>query len=354
MLKCNRLSQLSTDKEKIAKAIENSKLLQLKEDKSAVRRNPDKKLPVDDEIYRLSLKSRTCFVSGLPRDENGKGEIEPTTIDEVYEYMEKMGLEVETINLRKNRNPKDSSHLLFNGSMFLTFGNQQDCSKFLESDEKFRETYNLKKMTKQAYWTMENTRKKTLKAGGDVEAAVASAKAELEKDKAPVYEEEIVVCFSDVKDATIRREDIKDFLVENGGAIDFIDFESGKDSGLVLFNLSEGKKPSEIFGKDLTRNIKGENVQFSIGTEKDFDVISASFAAFKKQMSERKKNDRMQKGKKGRNNRNTKNKRQRPNQRQNTKKTFDSDDEGEAPKQNGVKPEGEPQAKVAKTEEEAN
>ena len=26
------------------------------------------------------------------------------------------------------------------------------------------------------YWTMENTRKKTMKAGGDVEAAVASAK----------------------------------------------------------------------------------------------------------------------------------------------------------------------------------
>lgn len=69
---------------------------------------------------------------------------------------------------------------------------------------------------------MENTRKKTMKAGGDVEAAVASAKAELEKEKNPVFEEGIVVCFSDVKDATIRREDIKDFLVENGAAVDFI------------------------------------------------------------------------------------------------------------------------------------
>ena len=173
MLKCNRLSQLSTDKEKIASAISSSKLLQVKEDGSAVRRNPERKLPVDDEIYRLSLKSRTCFVSGLPRDEHGKGETTPASIDEVYNYMEELGLEVETVKirtrtkkvyflkifhsfskfniLRRNKNPKDSTHGLFNGSMFVTFATQGDASKFLESEAKFREKYDIKKMTKQAY-----------------------------------------------------------------------------------------------------------------------------------------------------------------------------------------------------------
>jgi len=347
MLKCNRLSQLSTDKEKIVNAISSSKLLQVKEDGSAVRRNPERKLPVDDEIYRLSLKSRTCFVSGLPRDEHAKGEISPANIDEVYNYMEELGVEVETVNLRRNKNPKDSTHGLFNGSMFVTFASQADASKFLESDVKFREKYDLKKMTKQAYWTMENTRKKTIKAGGDVEAAVASAKAELEKEKNPVFEDGIVVCFSDVKDATIRREDIKDFLVENGAAVDFIDFESGKDSGIVLLNLKEGKAPKDIFGEELTRNIKGEDIKFSIGSEKDFEVIAAAFAAFKKQIAEKKKNDRMGKNKKGRNQRNKGGNRKQ--KQQNTKKTFDSDDEGE--KKDSLEKSDEPPAKVAKTEE---
>ena len=51
----------------------------------------------------------------------------------------------------RNKNPKDSTHGLFNGSMFVTFATQGDASKFLESEAKFREKYDLKKMTKQAY-----------------------------------------------------------------------------------------------------------------------------------------------------------------------------------------------------------
>jgi len=366
MLKCNRLSQLTTDTAKIAKSCAGSKLLELNEDKTGVRRNPERKLPVDDEIYRVSLKNRTCYVSGLPRDENGKGEIEPATIDEIYDFMESLDLEVETVNLRRNRNPKDATHMLFNGSIFVTFASQSDASKFLESDKKFKDTHELTKMTKQAYWAMENTRKKTLKAGGDVEAAVKSAKAKLEEEKAPKYTEGIIVCFEGVKDATIRREDIKDFLVESGGAVDFIDFESGKDSGKILLNLEHGKKPAEIFGENFTPNIKGDDITFSVGTEKDYEVASCSYTAFKKQMAEKKRQPKNFKKKN-----NKFGKRQRPNGRQNTKKTFDSDDEAigsvdnsvdKAPVDNGEQTEvvqngsstvaesSEPAAKVAKVE----
>lgn len=115
-------------------------------------------------------------------------------------------------------------------------------------------------------------------------------------------------------------------------------------------NLKEGKAPKEIFGEELTRNIKGEDIKFSVGVEKDFEVIAASFAAFKKQMAEKKKNDRMNKNKKGRNQRNKGGNRNR--KQQNTKKTFDSDDEGE--KNGSVEKSDEPPAKIAKTEETAN
>ena len=61
MLKFNRLAQLTTDTAKIVAALEESKLVELNEEKTSVRRNPERKLPVDDELYRANLKARTCY-----------------------------------------------------------------------------------------------------------------------------------------------------------------------------------------------------------------------------------------------------------------------------------------------------
>lgn len=81
MLKFNRLAQLTTDKEKITQALITSKQVELNEDKTAVRRPPTRKLPVDDELYRANLKARTCYAERFPRgqwkkkvEENGDGE----------------------------------------------------------------------------------------------------------------------------------------------------------------------------------------------------------------------------------------------------------------------------------------
>merc|ERR1711937_53538 len=121
--------------------------------------------------------------------------------------------------------------------------------------------------------------------GGNVEAAVAAAKKAAENQKPLKYEEGVVVKFSNVTEPTIRREDIKSFLLEKEAAVEYISFESGKSDGLVLLNLEHGKKSSEVLGGEkYTQNIKGNEITFEAAGEKEFDELAAEFSAFKKKM----------------------------------------------------------------------
>jgi len=371
MLKFNRLAQLTTDKEKIAAACANSKLVDVHEDKASLRRKPDRKMPVDDELYRANLKARTCYADKFPRDKEGET-AEPATLDEIYEFLESMDLEVETVAMRKIKtakgkepNPNDGK---FTGSCFITFGSTGDAQKFLGGDQKFRGEFELAKMTKNAYWTLQNARQNAKKTGENVEEAIKAAEKRIEAEKPISWEEGIVIVFSGITDATIKREDIKNFLVEKDAAVEYISFESGKSEGKILLNLKHGKKASELIPEGGKENIKGDDIEFAEGTEKDFDELSTEHQAFKKRMSQRgdfkNKKNRNQRGKrdfggKGRDN-------NRGGNRGGDRKTrvpagkstkFDSDDEGgeaAAPKVvNGTKNdvEGEPVAKVAKVEE---
>jgi hypothetical protein len=108
MLKFNRLAQLTTDVTKIVSALEESKLVELNEEKTSVRRNPERKLPVDDELYRANLKARTCYADGFPRDKEDEIETkgEPASLDEIFEFIEKAGLTAETVAMRKLKGKK--------------------------------------------------------------------------------------------------------------------------------------------------------------------------------------------------------------------------------------------------------
>lgn len=285
MLKFNKLAQLTTDKEKIVSAINESPLIQLNDDKNGIRRNPERKLPIDDEIYRAGLKARTCYVEGFPRDTSGehkeakqdaeaegaaeksenagenaetlKKEKYPTSktnvsLDQIYDFFDAHKFQVETIAMRRLKNTKvEKLKNRFTGSIFITFISQSEAEKFLNSDFEFvhdETNFKLTKMTKAMYWSMQNAKNDAAKKGGNVEAAVEAArKAAENKEVKPIkFEEGIAVKFLGVTDATIRREDIKEFIVENEGAVEYVSFESGKDSGLILLNLEHGKKGGDV------------------------------------------------------------------------------------------------------------
>jgi len=354
MLKFNKLANLTTDKAKIVESLSESKLVELNEEKTGLRRNPERKLPVDDEIYRAGLKARTVFVEGFPRDNSGDKEedLPPITLDQIYDYftVDPLKLEVETIAMRRIKNTKDpNSKLLgrFTGSCFVTFSSQSESEKFLESDQKFKhesKEFELKKMTKAMYWSMQNAEHDAKKRGGNVEAAIEAAKKAAETAKPVKFEEGIVIKFSDVTDSTIRREDIKTFILEKEGAVEYISFESGKSEGLILLNLEHGKKAKEILGLEgddqdsHKQNIKGNEVNFQVVGEKDFESVQTEFLAFKKKMDLLKMSGgkgKFGKGKFGKGGRGgkggfkgKKNNRNEEDSSKNTRKRFaDSDDE---------------------------
>lgn len=105
--------------------------------------------------------------------------------------------------------------------------------------------------------------------------------------------------FSGVKDATIKREDVKEFLVGADAAVEYISFESGKDCGSVLLNLEHGKKASEVIPEGGKQNIKGDELEMVEGDEQAFEEIMNEFLAFKKRMSAGRDNRGKKGGKRG-------------------------------------------------------
>lgn len=372
-MKFNRLAQLTTDKAKIAEACSASKLVELDDEKSAVRRSPERKLPVDDELYRANLKARTVFADKFPRDKEDEIEEKgaPATLDEIFDFIEGQGLAAETVAMRKlkTKDKADPNHGKFTGSCFITFCSTNDAKSFIEGDAKFREKTEITKMTKNAYWSLQNARDHAKKTGESVEAALAAVNKKLESEKPKVFADGCVIKFDGVKDATIKREDIKEFLVGADAAVEYIQFESGKGSGMVLLNLEHGKNASEIIPESGTKNIKGDELIFTSGDQAAFDEVHNEFLSFKKRMAARSdfKGKRGRFGNKGgRRDNGGGNRGNRDNKRDNNRKTRtpagkstkfnDSGDEGEAaPKANGAAPaaaaEGEPVAKIAKTED---
>lgn len=360
MLKFNKLAQLTTDKEKILSSLENSKLIQVNEEKTGIRRSPERKLPVDDEIYRAGLKARTCMVEGFPRDSSKteEGEHPKCTLDIIYNYFEEtlkdLDLDIETIAMRRVKNAKEEKlRNRFTGSIFITFVTQKDAQKYLGDDRNTlvmegmpeeNKSFELKKMTKAMFWSLQNAESKAKKSGENVEAAIEAAKNHINEKNKELnikFEEGILLKFSGVTDAEVRREDIKELIVGKDGAIDYVSFEKGQDHGFILLNMKHGKKADEILStldENKAANIKGIDIKFESGSESDFDQVKDEFITFKKKMELRrtqgfsgKKGGRFGKGKsrgfKGKEvNRNNEDKK-------NSRKRFaDSDDESPAVK----------------------
>ncbi|XP_054272887.1 la protein homolog [Macrosteles quadrilineatus] len=80
MLKFKRLASLTQDPAVIVEALTGSELVQISEDKTEVRRNPDKPLPEESEARRKEILERTVYVKGFPE--------EGFTIDNALDYFE--------------------------------------------------------------------------------------------------------------------------------------------------------------------------------------------------------------------------------------------------------------------------
>lgn len=126
LLTFKRLASLSSNATVIAEAVMKSDegLVEVSEDKTKIRRHPERPLPEHNEERRKEIMSRTAYAKGFPLDIN---------MDALLEYF--TGFEkVVHINMRKYLD-KPTKTYKFKGSVFVTFENKEQTQNFIEKAE---------------------------------------------------------------------------------------------------------------------------------------------------------------------------------------------------------------------------
>ena len=130
MLKFKRLLELSSDKDVITAAIKKSKagLMEVNEDSSKIRRNPEIPLPENTVESKTALEARTVYVKGF--------DTENTTLDELLDHFNETNSNVVSIQMRNYSVGKGKEKVWkFKGSIFVTFKNPESATAFVEDKE---------------------------------------------------------------------------------------------------------------------------------------------------------------------------------------------------------------------------
>lgn len=131
LLKFKRMQVLTTDPEVVCAALDTSDegLIEIGEDRSKIRRHPERPLPEQNEETRKECISRTAYVKGFPLD------VEMSDLIEFFEDHQK----VVNIVMRKYMD-KPTKVYKFKGSVFVTFLKKEQCDEFLKKEDlKFKE-----------------------------------------------------------------------------------------------------------------------------------------------------------------------------------------------------------------------
>uniref|UniRef100_H3C5U9 Small RNA binding exonuclease protection factor La n=1 Tax=Tetraodon nigroviridis TaxID=99883 RepID=H3C5U9_TETNG len=244
MLKFNRLKTLTTESSVIVAALQKSKtgLLEISEDKTKIRRSPDKPLPEMNDEYKDALKHKSVYIKGFPLE---------TTLDEIQEWLSGKG-NIENIQMRKTLQRN------FKGSVFICFDTEESSKQFLErSDIKSYKDNELLVLSRENYHAKKAEERKQSKA--ETKAKNRQDKEQQQKDT----EEKAMDMLLDEKTGCLLKfsgelEDVsrEDFheLFSGHGKIKWVDFARGAKEGALLFdgNAKEAfEKAKEANGGEL-------------------------------------------------------------------------------------------------------
>jgi len=222
LLKFRRLAVLTQDPLVIVDALQGSELIQISEDKTEVRRNPDKPLPVECEARRKEIMTRTVYVKGFPQD--------GFTIDSALDFFETYG-PTDDIVMRYFQDKAEKSWK-FKGSVFVKYPTKEAAAAFLALEEVKHGDTPLIKMWQEEY--VEEKRKERL------EQRMQKRKRPLEEnqqDKKPENEErglplDATLHMTKCPD-TLVRETVKEKIEDMGFVVAFIDFNKGDSEGWI-------------------------------------------------------------------------------------------------------------------------
>ncbi|XP_061648692.1 lupus La protein [Phyllopteryx taeniolatus] len=345
MLKFNRLKSLTSDANVIVSALQKSTrgLLEISEDKTKIRRSPEKPLPELNDEYKDAVKHKSVYMKGFPLG---------TSLDEIQEWLNGKG-NVENIQMRRDMERQ------FKGSVFVCFDTEESSKQFLErSDIKSFKDNEMLVLSRENYHAKKAQERKQHKA--ETKAKVKQDKEQQqkhveEKDMDQLLEEHsgALLKFSgELED--VSREDFHD-VFSGHGRIKWVDFTRGAKEGTLLFdgNAKEAfEKAKEANDGEL--KVKNNNVTWKLlEGEEEKEVLKKIIEAQQDSLSRSKgRGGRGKSGGRGRGGRKGKGGRDQGRTQYQGKKTkFDSDDEDApvAPKRELEEADG-PAAKVAKTE----
>ncbi|CAI9544879.1 unnamed protein product, partial [Staurois parvus] len=314
MIKFNRLNKLTKDFGIIVGALKKSKtgLLEIDEEKSRIRRSPNKPLPEVTEEYKNLIKNRSVYIKGFQLD---------TSLDEIKEWLEKK-CPIENIQMRR------ALDKAFKGSIFVVFETEDTAKKFLENtDLKFKDC-DMIVLSKEEYFAKKNEERKQRQSEFKAKHKQEKEDAHKQADAEMKTLEEQTGCllkFSGDLDNMTSREDIH-ALFQAHGEIKWIDFRRGAKEGIILFRsgAKEALEKAKVANKNL--QLKEKNVTWDL-LEGDVEK-----AALKKIMEDQQESYNKWKGKgakkfKGRGDRGNDGSSRKKIQFQGKKKKFESSDE---------------------------
>ena len=262
MLKFKRLVELSSDSAVIVAALKKSKagLMEVAEDNTKIRRNPEIPLPENTVESKAALEARTVYVKGF--------DLEATTLDELLDFFNETNNNVVSIQMRNYSVGKGKDkEWKFKGSIFITFKTPEAATEFVDNKEW---TYKDKQMILkfQKNYLEDKAKEYEEKKKGKSKGA--------KKESEPVKQEE-AEDFKLARGAVLKltglggevtREDIKEVLKEtfevnidkgeegdsclcysvefffvDGGDIAFITYEKGEAEAKIRFKKEDFAKP---------------------------------------------------------------------------------------------------------------
>ncbi|EJW81447.1 La domain-containing protein [Wuchereria bancrofti] len=215
MLKFKRLAQISSDPKIIGESLKHSKLIQVSEDGSKIRRSPEAPLPENSLEYWQVVKRRTVYIKGFGRD---------TKLDDILNFVKQFG-SVENVMMRREKSEKRA----FKGSVFVTYKNQEIAEAFVNSDTKQFNGNELLKMMQNDYWA---NKQKELK-----EKRLA-ARAAKQAKKIVHFVKGLVLSVENIPKEDCDLAKVKDFFKQFGD-VQYVVYEKGDEKAQIRFGGEE-------------------------------------------------------------------------------------------------------------------
>ena len=328
MLKFNRLAQITTNIDEIAKALRDSSLMEVAEDNKKIRRRLEFPLPDNNLEYWQEIKSRTIYVKGFDED---------TTLDDIQSFLEPYGA-IKNVIMRRTK----GAHI-FKGSIFVTFKDKDEAKAFLDNSNviKYKEN-DLVKLFQDTYWA---NKQKEVKEKRKAEQKLKKKQKNVEEQD----QKSRIVQTTFVKGALLkvtgfppklRADQIKDFFRKYGDPA--YTTTADDNSVTIRFNSETENIAKEVWDKAVKGSADGKTVVFEFN-DKDYSLNGAMLEGDEEQkywlefqkskiarleQMEKMKSQRCKGGRGGgKNNNNNKNNRKRP-------AIPNEGDENSAPKKN--------------------